>query len=214
MSMWLAMASLTMLSLEPDSDRRIWFICDELPTLHKLPLLGETIAEVRKFGGCFLLGMQSFSQLEKVYGRSGAQEVFDLLNTRFFFRSPSSDMARLVSRELGEEELDESKENYSYGANSVRDGISLGNQRATRAIVSYPEVLELPNLKCFVRLPGQYPVTRLDLIYESRPFNELSLIKRTIVEPANLAKWVVDDAPEESNIIDKKDKSKIAELFD
>ena len=214
MSMWLAMASLTMLSLEPDSERRIWFICDELPTLHKLPLLGETIAEVRKFGGCFLLGMQSFSQLEKVYGRSGAQEIFDLLNTRFFFRSPSSDMARLVSRELGEEELDESKENYSYGANSVRDGISLGNQRATRAIVSYPEVLELPNLKCFVRLPGQYPVTRLDLIYESRPFNELSLIKRTIVEPANLAKWVVDDAPEESNIIDKKDKSKIAELFD
>jgi type IV secretory pathway TraG/TraD family ATPase VirD4 len=158
--------------------------------------------------------MQSFSQLEKVYGRSGAQEVFDLLNTRFFFRSPSSDMARLVSRELGEEELDESKENYSYGANSVRDGISLGNQRATRAIVSYPEVLELPNLKCFVRLPGQYPVTRLDLIYESRPFNELSLIKRTIVEPANLAKWVIDDVPEESNIIDKKDKSKIAELFD
>ena len=66
--MWLAMGSLTMLSLDSNVKRRIWFICDELPSLHKLPLLGETIAEVRKFGGCFLLGMQSFAQLEKVYG--------------------------------------------------------------------------------------------------------------------------------------------------
>ncbi|MDF1931759.1 type IV secretion system DNA-binding domain-containing protein [Legionella pneumophila] len=97
MSMWLAMASLTLLSLTPNPNRRIWFICDELPSLHKLPLLGETIAEVRKFGGCFLLGMQSFSQLTKVYGQSGgAKELFDLLNT-VFFRSPSADMARLVA---------------------------------------------------------------------------------------------------------------------
>lgn len=180
MSMWLAMASLTMLSLEPDSKRRIWFICDELPSLHKLPLLGETIAEVRKFGGCFLLGMQSFSQLEKVYGRSGAAEIFDLLNTRFFFRSPSSDMARLVSRELGEEDVDESREQYSYGANSVRDGISLGNQRVNRTIVSYPEILELPNLTCFVRLPGSYPVTKLQLKHQKRDIAATALVSRKI----------------------------------
>jgi type IV conjugative transfer system coupling protein TraD len=168
MSMWLSMASLTLLSLTPNSSRRIWFICDELPSLHKLPLLGETIAEVRKFGGCFLLGMQSFAQLEKVYGRSGAEEIFDVLNTRFFFRSPSADMARLVSRELGEEDMDESREQYSYGANSVRDGISLGTQRIARPIVSYPEILELPNLTCYVRLPGAYPVTKLTLKHQHR----------------------------------------------
>jgi len=215
MSMWLAMASLTMLSLAPDPNRRIWFICDELPTLHKLPLLGETIAEVRKFGGCFLLGMQSFSQLEKVYGRSGAQEIFDLLNTRFFFRSPSADMARLVSRELGEEELDESKENYSYGANSVRDGISLGNQRATRAIVTYPEVLELANLKCFVRLPGQYPVTRLDLQYQKREGGSISLIKRTIPDLRAAAYEIKEDVIlEETALLKNTEKSKISELFD
>ncbi len=183
MSMWLAMASLTMLSLAPNRKQRVWFICDELPSLHRLPLLGETIAEVRKFGGCFLLGMQSFSQLEKVYGRSGAQEIFDLLNTRFFFRSPSSDMARLVSRELGEEDIDESKEHYSYGANSVRDGISLGTQRAVRPIVSYPEIAELSNLNCFVRLPGAYPITKLTLQYSQRSVLAQGLIERSKVMP-------------------------------
>ena len=195
MSMWLAMASLTMLSLKPDSKRRIWFMCDELPSLHKLPLLGETIAEVRKFGGCFLLGMQSFAQLEKVYGRSGAAGIFDLLNTRFFFRSPSSDMARLVSRELGEEDVDESREHYSYGASSMRDGVSLGNQRVSRAIVSYPEILELPNLACFVRLPGVYPVTRLTLKHQQRTSRTDALTLRNTMsrmqaQPAPTKEWL------------------------
>lgn len=188
MSMWLAMASLTLLSLPEDRARRIWFICDELPSLHKLPLLGETIAEVRKFGGCFLLGMQSFSQLEKVYGRSGAAEIFDLLNTRFFFRSPSADMARLVAGELGEEEIEESRENYSYGANSIRDGISLGNQRVTRPVVSYPQILELKDLSCFVRLPGQYPVTKLSLVIENRTPFHAGFIERQLPEMPRLAR--------------------------
>ena len=181
-SMWLAMASLTLLSLNEDTNRRIWFICDELPSLQKLPQLGETIAEVRKFGGCFLLGMQSYSQLTKVYGKPGAAEIFDLLNTRFFFRSPSSEMARLVSHELGEEEIEESRENYSYGANSLRDGISLGNQRVVRPIVAYPEILELPNLTCFVRLPGKYPVTTLELQHMQRNQIAESLRSRVLID--------------------------------
>jgi type IV secretory pathway TraG/TraD family ATPase VirD4 len=124
-------------------------------------------------------------------------------------------MARLVSRELGEEELDESKENYSYGANSVRDGISLGNQRATRAIVTYPEVLELANLKCFVRLPGQYPVTRLDLRYQKRAGGAISLIKRMIPDAKNNPLEIIDEVVfEETPLLKNTEKSKISELFD
>lgn len=167
-SMWIAMASMTLLSLPEDAKRRIWFICDELPSLHKLPMLGETIAEVRKFGGCFLLGMQSHAQLEKVYGRSGASEIFDLLNTRAFFASPSHQMAQLVSKELGDEEVDDTRENYSYGANSIRDGISVGKNRITRPIVTSPEIMNLDALTCYLRLPGEYPVTKLKLKYEKR----------------------------------------------
>ncbi len=197
-SMWLSMASLTILSLEPNSKRRIWFICDELPSLHKLPLLSETIAESRKFGGCFLLGMQNFAQLEKVYGKSGAQEIFDLLNTRFFFRSPSSDMARIVSRELGEEDIDESKEQYSYGAKHIRDGVSNSSHRLTRPIVSYPEILELPNLTCFLRLPGKYPITKLTLTFNKRiinidGFKERDIKSKLVINDKQIFKdWVYE----------------------
>ena len=165
--------------------------------------MGETIAEVRKFGGCFLLGMQSFAQLTKVYGQAGgAKELFDLLNTRFFFRSPSADMARLVASELGEEEIEESRENYSYGANSIRDGISLGSQRVTRPIVSYPQILELKDLTCFVRLPGQYPVTQLELIHQKRPVHLQGFIAREIpVVAHNAPNDEVDEKAEEESSV-------------
>ena len=87
-------------------------------------------------------------------------------------------MARLVASELGEEEIEESRENYSYGANSIRDGISLGSQRVTRPIVSYPQILELKDLTCFVRLPGHYPVTKIELIHQKRPIHFQGFIAR------------------------------------
>src|SRR3989338_9851833 len=65
-SMWLSQASLSLLSLLENRDRRIWLIIDELPSLHRLPQLPETIAEVRKFGGCFVFGIPSFPPLGKL----------------------------------------------------------------------------------------------------------------------------------------------------
>ncbi|MBU0744250.1 MAG: type IV conjugative transfer system coupling protein TraD [Gammaproteobacteria bacterium] len=169
LSMWFSMATITLLALPENRNRRIWFICDELPSLHKLPQLPESIAEARKYGGCFVLGMQSYAQLEKVYGKSAGREIFDLMNTSFFFRSPSPDMADLVSRALGSQEIEDMRENYSYGANTIRDGISIGSQRVISQIVSASEIMDLEDMKCYLRLAGSYPITLLDLILNKRP---------------------------------------------
>ncbi|CAL7962065.1 Coupling protein TraD [Gammaproteobacteria bacterium] len=169
LSMWFSMATIALLALPENSNRRIWFVCDELPSLHKLPQLPESIAEARKYGGCFVLGMQSYAQLEKVYGRSAGKEIFDLMNTAFFFRSPSPDMAELVSRALGEQEIEDMRENYSYGANAIRDGISIGTQRMINQIVTPSEIMDLENMKCYVRLAGSYPISLLELTLNERP---------------------------------------------
>ncbi|CCN38665.1 Type IV conjugative transfer system coupling protein TraD [Vibrio nigripulchritudo SFn27] len=165
-SMWLAIASNAILGLDENSDRRIWVIMDEMPSLHKLPELGAIIAEVRKFGGCYLIGIQSYAQLLKTYGRNAADEMFDLLNSRFFFRAPSAQMAEISSRDLGEQEVDLSKENVSYGANTLRDGVSLGHQTVTRRVVSPSEIQGLDDLECYLRTPGSEYITKLDLHYD------------------------------------------------
>ncbi|CED57949.1 conjugative transfer protein TraD (plasmid) [Aliivibrio wodanis] len=169
LSMWISIASTAILSLIESQTRRIWVIIDEAPSLHKLPELPSVLSEVRKHGGCFLLGFQSYAQFIKVYGQHAADEMMDLLNTRFYFRNPSAAMAKKTSEDLGEQDIELSKEQYSYGADSVRDGVSLGHQTITRPAVTASEVMQLDNLQCWLKTPGNYPITRLDLVFDPMP---------------------------------------------
>ncbi|MDH5933955.1 type IV conjugative transfer system coupling protein TraD [Vibrio splendidus] len=180
-SMWLAIASNAILGMEPDDDRRIWVIIDEMPTLHKLPELTHIISEVRKFGGCYLLGLQSYAQLETTYGRNAARVIFDLLNTRFFFRAPSKAMATISSDDLGEQEIDISRENISYGANALRDGVSLGHQNKTRPVVSPAQIQGLDDLECYLRTPNSMLITKLQLKYDRMSNLQPSFIKRNLL---------------------------------
>jgi len=82
-SMWFSIATISLLSLSESYDRRIWFICDELPTLNKQPQLASVLADARKLGGCFVIGMQSVEQIKQIYGVHVAESICDLLNTAF-----------------------------------------------------------------------------------------------------------------------------------
>ena len=177
-SMWLSTASTAILSLDENPDRRIWIITDELPSLHQLPDLASTLAEVRKHGGCYLIGFQSYAQFVKIYGQHAADEMVDLLNTRFYTRNPSHAMAKKSSDDLGEQELEISKEQYSYGANSVRDGISLGHQTITRPAVLPSEIMQLDDLQCWLRVFGNYPITKLKFKFDEMPAIARSFEKR------------------------------------
>lgn len=165
-SMWLGIAANSLLSMGENRQRRVWFFIDELPSLHKLPSLPYIIAEARKFGGCFALGFQSYPQLEEIYGSKFAESMFDLLNTKYFFRSPSAQVAKFVEEDIGETVKKKFSEQTSFGAEQVRDGISFGKDEQRVNIVSYTDVQMLEDLECFVTLPGHYPVVRMSLKYQ------------------------------------------------
>ncbi|HAL9457405.1 TPA: type IV secretion system DNA-binding domain-containing protein, partial [Escherichia coli] len=160
--------------------RRVWFFYDELASLHKLPTLPRIISEARKFGGCFVLGFQSFAQLEEIYGPKAAAALFDLLNTKFFFRSPSAQIAKFVEEDIGETWRKKFSEQTSFGHEQVRDGISFGKEEERVSIVSYSDVQSLNDLQCFVTLPGSYPVVKLTMKYEAMPKVADSLLLRDV----------------------------------
>lgn len=166
---WLDIAVNELISLPPDSKRRIWIILDELASVQQLPYLTPALAEARKFGGCFIIGIQSYADLSKIYGKDGATAISSLLNTRFMFRNPDPDMAKWSAQNLGETTVEEVKEGISYGANSIRDGVSIQREERQKPVVSYSEILRLNNLSCYVRLPGEYPITKLHFPYIERP---------------------------------------------
>nr|WP_244579900.1 type IV conjugative transfer system coupling protein TraD [Escherichia coli] len=179
-SMWLSIAATSLLAMGENRQRRVWFFYDELPSLHKLPTLPRIIAEARKFGGCFVLGFQNFAQMEEIYGPKAAAGLFDLLNTKFFFRSPSAPIAKFVEEDIGETRRLKFSEQTSFGHEQVRDGISFGKEEERVSIISYSDVQSLNDLQCFVTLPGSYPVVKLSMKYEAMPKVAYSLLLRDV----------------------------------
>ncbi|HHR4470776.1 TPA: type IV conjugative transfer system coupling protein TraD [Salmonella enterica] len=179
-SLWLSIAATSLLAMGPNRQRRVWFFYDELASLHKLATLPRIISEARKFGGCFALGFQNFAQMENIYGPKGAAEIFDLLNTKFFFRSPSAQIAKFVEEDIGETRRKKFSEQTSFGHEQVRDGISFGKEEERVSIVSYSDVQSLNDLQCFVTLPGSYPVVKLTMKYDSMPKVADALLLRDV----------------------------------
>src|SRR5579885_208612 len=179
-SAWLDIAVNALMSLPPSQDRRIWLILDELPSLQQLPYLTSTLSESRKFGGCIVIGAQNYAQIEKIYGASGAREISALLNTRFMFRQPDPEMAKWSAANFGESITEEVREGISYGANTMRDGISINRVETRKPLVSYSEIMSLGNLRSFVRLPGKFPIAPVDFIYKQRQKKNAGFILRHI----------------------------------
>ena len=188
-SLWLGLAMQGIQSLKPNSNKRIWLVMDELASLHRLEMLSDTLADIRKFGGCVAVGIQSISQLEFLYGTHEAHAITDLLNTSLYFRSPKSRVAKWVSEDLGEQVIDEVRESQSYGPNSIRDGNTIATQRVVRKTVDSGDIMTMEDLECFVRLIGNHPVARIKTEY---------LERKALMEP--LDERVIDfDALEKVN---------------
>jgi len=141
----------------------MWFIIDELPALQKISALPIALAESRKYGGCVVAGMQNIHQLEEIYGAAGSSAMLDLFNTKFIFRVSDQQTAHKSALMLGEQEIIETQENLSYGANTMRDGISMSHLEKRKLLVMPSEIMNLPNLTCYVKLAGNFPITKLKM---------------------------------------------------
>jgi type IV conjugative transfer system coupling protein TraD len=150
-----------LMGCKPDRDRRLWFIIDELASLHKQEALPKALGEIRKYGGCIAVGLQDIPQLQAQYGRAEAESLVSLLNTRVIFRNGHPDTARVMSQMLGEQEVREAVEGISYGANTIRDGVSLNDQNKMKPAVTPTDLMALENREAYLKLPGNLPVAKI-----------------------------------------------------
>lgn len=166
MTGWIDIAINALMSCAPDPQRRLWFIMDEMPALHKIPGLGVGLAELRKYGGCILSGIQNIAQMEETYNGMQSRALLDLYNTKVFFRSTDVETTQWISRALGESEITENVENTSFGAHTMRDGVSTSKQTRTKPLVLPSEISDLQDLECYIKLPGAWPMTKKKLSFK------------------------------------------------
>jgi len=181
---WMDSAASALLSRKTDLKRRVWFVLDELPSLGKMDSVKTLLAEGREYGACGVLGAQSIAQIRDTFGKDGAEIISGLCNTKVIFRATDPDTAEWNSRLLGEEDVEEARENMTYGVAESRDSLSLNEDRKLRKIVLPTELIQLRKLCAYVRLPGAYPVAKTDLIIKERaaiaePFLQIDIEETT-----------------------------------
>ena len=201
-SVWLDVAAKSILSLSQSAERRLWFFIDELPSLHRLPSLVNTLSRCRKYGGCFVSAIQDVHQLHSVYGRDEAETLTSLFNTNLCYRTKGPDSAVWMSKVMGSREIIEKKEGYSYGANDMRDGVSINQERRKETIVMDSEFIQLDDLEAYLRLPGDWPVTKVKFDIKERAIAD----ENELIMPKILAQEILPiqslDLAEKEGVVD------------
>ena len=162
---WLDIAISAIMSLTPDQHRRIFVAIDELAALQKLPSLPPLLAMGRKYGGCAILGIQSYPQLEDLYGIAGAASLTGYCSTWVSLRANDNPTAELVSKKLGKVEQVEANEGMSYGVNDMRDGVNLSRMQVTRPLVMDTEIGQLADLEGYLYFGRNLPVVHFTDVY-------------------------------------------------
>jgi type IV conjugative transfer system coupling protein TraD len=178
-TVWIDIAISAIMSLTPDQQRRLYCVIDELPTLQKLPSLSDFLARARKYGGCGILGFQSYPQLEATYGIQDAAAITGYCSTWVALRANDSPTAKHVSENLGQVEQVEANEGMSYGVNDMRDGVNLSRLQVTRPLVMHTEVTNLPNLTGYLRFGRNLPVVRFVDRYNDLPIRSAAFVERS-----------------------------------
>lgn len=159
----------SLMSAVPDLERRLWFIIDELGSLHKQESLPKALAEIRKYGGCVAAGVQDISQLQEQYGHAESKSLCSLFNTKVIFRGSDPETARYLSQMLGEQEVVEAMEGISYGEHAYRDGVSLSDQKRMKPLVNPTDIMALNDLEAYLKLPGDLPLTKVGFAIHKLP---------------------------------------------
>jgi type IV conjugative transfer system coupling protein TraD len=198
-TVWLDIAISAIMSLAPDRKRRIYCVIDELPSLQRLPSLSNFLARARKYGGCGILGFQSYPQLEATYGSKDAAAITGYCSTWVALRANDTPTAKLVSENLGQVEQVEANEGMSYGVNDMRDGINLSRMQVTRPLVLHTEVTNLPNLSGFLRFGRNLPVVRFSDAFHDLPTGTPAFVERQVPPhrepPAQVAARLIERRP-------------------
>ncbi len=166
-SMWLDMLVLRLMNQGRPGVRPVWFILDELQSLHALPQLHTAITESRKVKNPVVLGFQGRSQLEELYGRK-AEAMLSQPATKIFLRTDEANSAKWISQTIGEVEIERLRESRTEGhfPHNHRNSRNYQLDRQTEPLVMPSEIAGLPDLHGYLKsgnllVPLSFPYIEL-----------------------------------------------------
>jgi hypothetical protein len=157
-------ATFAMVERNPESQRRLWYICDEISTVGLIPSLGMILDRGRKYSGRAIIGFQTYSQLQEIFGKVGAAKIAAGLGNKLVFKVNDPELAKLYSMAFTEREIEWTRITQALSGSG---GPSFSTDVQTRPLVTASQFLSLPERTAYVRF-SDFPPTRLD--WPARPF--------------------------------------------
>jgi len=152
-SAWMRLAIFETMALG-ESERRLWFVVDELDALGAIDGLKDALARLRKFGGRCVLGFQSIAQVSGTYGESEARTIVENCATTLILRCSASEgggTARFASQLIGQREIERVQESRSRGERDGRVRVSHTRQVAVEQAVLPAEIEALADLEGYLK---------------------------------------------------------------
>lgn len=166
-SAWMRIAIFEAMS-GAESDRRIWFVVDELDALGPIDGLKDALARLRKFGGRCILGLQSIAQIRGAYGDAESQTITENCGNTVILRCSASERggtAEFASRLIGQRQIMRKQESISRQSGKLFDQTrTLSEQLFTEDAVMASEIEQLPDLRGFLKLASQPHWRRITLV--------------------------------------------------
>jgi type IV conjugative transfer system coupling protein TraD len=169
LTLWLDLSVNTLMTLPRTRSLRTWFLFDELGALHRLPAIENGLQTARGFGGAIVLGLHSIARLQAVYGREGAENLTSLARTKLILATADRKTAETCAEFIGNREVRQMDEAYSYGYNNLRDASTLTPKKEIAPLVIPDDITNLPSLHGFVKFPDGFPAARVVLTFKDYP---------------------------------------------
>ncbi|AMK20431.1 MULTISPECIES: type IV secretion system DNA-binding domain-containing protein [Sphingobium] len=183
LTLWMDLAINNLMSMPRTRSLRTWFMFDELGALHRIPAIENGLQTARAFGGAMILGLHSFEKLVEVYGEHGAKNLASLARSKLILATSDLDTAEQCARYIGNREVRQMDEAYSYGYNNTRDASTLTPRKQTEPLVIADDITNLPSLHGFVKFPDGFPAARLVLHYQDYPSVAQGFVRRKNIQP-------------------------------
>jgi type IV secretory pathway TraG/TraD family ATPase VirD4 len=159
---WLECAASAALGLSPSSDRRIWFLLDELADLPRVDNLARLLPEGRKFGAAVVITFQAIGLMRHRYGKDLAEAMLGCCNTKLFLQMTEGESRQWASDTIGTCEVEVHTMSGALGDGDDKPRMTLGRQRKDRPAVFESE-LRLPRHEGYLLFPDGFPVARISL---------------------------------------------------
>ena len=183
LTLWMDLAINRLMTLPRTRSLRTWFLFDELGALHRLPAIENGLQTARSFGGAMVLGLHSFEKLIEVYGEQGARNLASLARTKLILATADLDTAEQCARYIGNREVRQMDEAYSYGYNNTRDASTLTPRKQVEPLVIADDITNLPSMYGFVKFPDGFPAARIKLVWRDYPSIAEGFIARPDPKP-------------------------------